>query len=110
MGLSRFTNQAIIKAIFWTHAAVAATSHVAVFLLVAGAINLVITSEGMSLWTKGMLFGLVFFSFMYGVNHVTNKDGFCVLTDLENFYRRKENMPTVGQFMPRFYSLFMRKR
>ncbi len=102
--LSSLTNQAMIRLIFCSHMVVGFTSHVAVFLLVAGAFNLLISSEGLSWWTKGMLFGLLFFSGMYGVNHVTNQDGFCVLTDLENFYRKKEGMPLVGRFMPRYYA------
>jgi hypothetical protein len=110
MRLSSLTNQFIVKLIFAVHVAVATTSHIAVFLLIGGAFNLMITSEGLSFWTKGMLFGLLFFSGMYGVNHVTNEDGFCVLTDLENFYRKKEGMPLVGRFMPRYYSLFSKRK
>ena len=102
--LSSLTNQAIVKLIFWTHMAVGFTSHVAVFLLIGGAFHLFISSDDLAFWTKGLLFGLLFFSGMYGVNHVANQDGFCVLTDLENFYRKKEGMPTVGRFMPRYYS------
>jgi hypothetical protein len=41
---------------------------------------------------------------MYAVNHVTNSDGFCFLTDIENFYRKAEGLPQVGPFTPRFYS------
>lgn len=110
MRFGSLTNQVVIKLIFWTHVFVAAFSHVAVFLLVAGAFNLLLASEGLSFWTKGMLYGLLFFSGMYGVNHVTNQDGFCILTDLENFYRGKEKMSPVGRFMPRFYRLFRRHR
>lgn len=104
MKLASLTNQAMIKVVFWSHMAVAAFSHVAVVMMVAGAFNLVLTSE-VGFLTKGMLFGLLFFSGMYGVNHVTNQDdGFCYLTHLENFYRSKEGMPRVGPFMPRFYA------
>lgn len=102
--LGSLTNQALIKIVFWAHMLVGFTSHVAVFLLVAGAFNLLISNEGLSFWTKGMLFGLLFISGMYGVNHVTNQEGFCFLTDLENFYRKKEGMPLVGRFMPRYYA------
>lgn len=108
--LSTITNVTMVKIAFWAHVAVATTSHVAVFLLVAGAFNLLLASEGLTFWTKGMMFGFLFFSGMYGVNHVTNQDGFCVLTDLENFYRKKEGMPLVGRFMPRFYNLFKRRK
>jgi len=110
MRIGRFTNVSIIKAIFWSHVAVAAISLISVFLLLAGAFNLLWSSEDLSFWTRGMLFGLLFFAGMYGVNHVTNEDGFCVLTDLENFYRKKEGMPMVGRFMPRFYNLFRKRR
>lgn len=108
--LASLTNKTIIKLIFWTHATVAIVSHVAVVLLVGGAFNLLLASEGLSFWTKGMMFGLLFFSAMYGINHVTNQDGFCVLSDLENFYRKKEGMSRVGRFMPRFYGLFKRRK
>lgn len=96
------TSRTMIKLIFYAHMVVGTLSYIAVFLLISGAINLLVSSEGLSFWTRGMLYGLLFFSSMYGVNHVTNDDGFCVLTNLENFYRTKEGLPRVGRFMPRY--------
>jgi len=103
--LSSLTNQAIIRIIFWAHFIVATTSHFTTVLLLGGAINLFFSGEPLGFWTRGMMFGLLFMSGMYGVNHVTNPAGFCVLTDLENFYRRKEDMPEVGPYMPRYYKV-----
>lgn len=102
LSISSLTNRTIVKLIFYCHMVVGVLSYVAVFLLIAGAINLLISSEGISFWTRGMLYGLLFFASMYGINHITNDDGFCVLTNLENFYRAKEGLPRVGRFMPRF--------
>jgi hypothetical protein len=96
-------NRFMVRLIFALHMVVGFASYVAVMLLIGGAVNLLISSEGLSFWTKGMLFGLVFFAAMYAVNHVTNRDGFCFLTDLENFYRGRCGMPRVGRFVPRFW-------
>lgn len=96
------TNRTMIKLIFYAHMVVGTLSYIAVFLLISGAINLLVSSEGLSFWTRGMLYGLLFFSSMYGVNHVTNDDGFCALTHIENYYRRREGIAEVGRFMPRY--------
>lgn len=68
-----------------------------------GVITLIIGVNDLDFWIKGLLLGITFYTSMYAVNHVTNKDGFCVLTDLENFYRKQAGLPTVGVFTPRFY-------
>ena len=103
-----------VRLVFWLHMAVGTMSYVAVALMIAGAANLLFSSEGVSFWTRGLLYGLLFFSSMYAVNHVGNNDGFCILTDLENFYRAKASMPKVGRFMPRYTAsikaLFRRRK
>jgi hypothetical protein len=96
-------NKKLISVIYWTHFAVAATSHVFVVLMIGGAFTLVVATPSLGFWLKGLLLGITFYSAMYAINHVTNKDGFCVLTDLENYYRKQENMSTVKEFTPRFY-------
>ena len=96
-------NKKLISLIYWIHFAVAATSHVFIVLIIGGAFTLVVATPSLGFWLKGMLLGITFYSAMYATNHVTNKDGFCVLTDLENYYRKQESMPTVREFTPRFY-------
>lgn len=96
-------NKRIIEIIYWTHFLVAAASHVFVVLMIGGVVSLVIGVSSLGFWLKGLLLGITFYSAMYAINHVTNKDGFCVLTDLENYYRKQENLPLVKEFTPRFY-------
>lgn len=92
-----------VALVFWIHFMVALLSHVFVFLMFGGVLNLFISASHLAFWDKALMLGLTFFSGMYAVNHVTNNDGFCALTDLENFYRRQANMDEVGRFTPRFY-------
>lgn len=95
-------DKAKIALIFWTHFVIAAASHIFVLLMIGGLISLV-SSATVDFWQKGLLFGITFYTGMYAVNHVTNEAGFCVMTDLENFYRKQAQLPTVGPFTPRFY-------
>lgn len=101
MKLKKPSYGTLAKATFWLHFVVGIMSYISVFFLVAGCISL-LWSADLSFWTRGMLFGLTFFAAMYGVNHVTNDNGFCVLTDIENYYRKLADMPKVGRFTPRF--------
>lgn len=96
-------NSTKISIVFWLHFIVAAASHIFVVLMIGGILKLLLSTGPMDFWVKGLLLGVTFYTGMYGVNHVTNSDGFCVLTDLENFYRKKENKPLVGPYTPRFY-------
>lgn len=97
------SNQCKISTIFWLHFLVAAASHVFVVLIVGGVFKLLLGAVALGFWEKGLLLGVTFYTAMYAVNHVTNSQGFCFLTDIENFYRKQENMPLVGPFTPRFY-------
>lgn len=107
-----------IAIVFWTHFFVAVASHIFVVLMFGGVINLLVSAAALSFWDKSLMLGLTFYSGMYAVNHVTNHEGFCFLTDLENFYREQAQLPKVGCFTPRFYakcaqmwnSLFRKKR
>lgn len=65
-------------------------------------------SSELGFWMSGLVLGATFFSSTYIINHITSVDGFCVLTSLENFYRKKEGLPAVGSFLPRFYRLCRR--
>lgn len=96
-------NKKIIATIYWAHFAVAAASHIFVVLMIGGVVSLVMGAPAIGFWLKGLLLGITFYSAMYAINHVTNKDGFCVLTDIENYYRKKEGLPLVKEFTPRFY-------
>lgn len=92
-----------IALVFWTHFLVALLSHVFVFFMFGGVMNLFLSASHLVFWDKALMLGLTFFSGMYAVNHVTNSEGFCALTDLENFYRRQAQVEEVGRFTPRFY-------
>ena len=92
-----------IKIIFWLHFMFAAASHVLVPMMLIGTIELMITWQ-LGLWLSGLVLGATLFSVTYLVNHVSNPNGFCVLTDLENHYRREEGLSEVGSFLPRFYA------
>lgn len=96
-------NKTKISIIFWSHFAVATISHFAIIATIIGMVSLVTSTIALPVAVKAMLFSIVFFVGMYCTNHVTNHEGFCVLTDLENFYRRKEGMPIVDAFTPRYY-------
>jgi hypothetical protein len=95
--------QRIISAIFWAHFVVAAASHVFVVLMIGGVVKLLLAVTILGFWEKGLLLGVTFYTAMYAINHVTNSNGFCFLTDLENFYRRQAGMSEVKEFTPRFY-------
>ena len=94
----------MVKYIYWAYFIVAAASHIFVILMIGGTVSLAISTPVLGFWLKGMLFGIAFYSSMYAINHITNKDSFCVLTDLENHYRKQGRMPIVKEFTPRFYS------
>lgn len=92
------------KAVFLFHCLIAIIAHIFAVLVPIGIINLLLLNATIDFWTKVVLLGAVFFSAMYGVNHVGNSEGFCVLTHVENFYRKKEGLTTVPiRFVPRFY-------
>lgn len=97
------SNKTKISITFWAHFLVASASHVFVLLMIGGCIKLVLATAALDFWVKGLLLGITFYTAMYATNHVTNHQGFCVLTDIENFYRRKEGMPEVDAFTPRYY-------
>lgn len=102
--MAKPTNTKMISLIFWCHFTVALASHIFVPIMIGGIVSLVVGDPMLGFWIKGLLLGISFYSGMYAVNHVTNKDGFCVLTDLENYYRCAEGLPLVNEFVPRFYT------
>lgn len=90
--------------VFLLHCLIAVISHIFAVLVPIGIVNLLLLNTTLDFWSKCVLLGAVFFSAMYGVNHVGNSEGFCVLTHLENFYRKKEGLiPVPIRFVPRFY-------
>ena len=97
------TNRNKIKAVFWAHFLVAALSHIFAVLIVVGVFKMLLASTIFDFWTKGLILGVTFYTAMYAINHVTNNDGFCSLTYLENYLRKKEGIEEVGNFTPRFY-------
>lgn len=69
-----------------------------------GVVRLILADDSMDFWVKGLFLGTVYFATTYGINHITNSQGFCVLTSLENYYREKANMPRASaRFIPRFH-------
>lgn len=95
-------NKTKIAIVFWMHFCVAIGAHLSGVAIVGGLISLV-TTTALTFWLKALLVGIVFFMCMYCTNHLTNSQGFCVLTDIENLYRRREGIEEVGPFTPRFY-------
>jgi hypothetical protein len=95
-------NKTKIKIVFWTHFLFALVSHVIVPVMIGGMFRL-LWGSNLDFWTSGLLLGATFFSCTYIINHITHDDGFCCLTELENYYRAEENLPKVNKFLPRFY-------
>ena len=95
-------NRQKIKLIFWLHFMFSLVSHILVPVMIGGVIK-VLWGTQLGFWLSGLILGATFFSTTYIINHITHDSGFCVLTALENYYRRKEGMEEVGDFLPRFY-------
>lgn len=89
---------------FWVHWVVAAIGHMFVLVIPIGLINLFLNAY-LDFWTKGLILGCFYMGLIYTVNHITSGDlGFCVLTDLENYFREKEGLEKASKrFVPRFY-------
>lgn len=95
----------IASLIFFAHCVVAIVSHAFALLIPIGILNIMLINNELDFWTKTVLLGATFFSMMYGVNHVGNSQGFCVLTHAENYYRRLAGLPEAPlRFVPRFYA------
>lgn len=91
-----------IRIVFWLHFLFAFTSHVVTPIMVGGIIKIVVGWQ-LDFWISGLILGAAFFSLTYIINHITNDSSFCLLTDLENCYRREIGLEPVGPFLPRFY-------
>lgn len=90
--------------VFWCHWLVALTGHLLAVTMPIGLFRLLWIQEIIDPWVKLFLLGVFYMGLLYTVNHVTHSDGFCILTDLENFYREKEGLlPASKRFVPRFY-------
>lgn len=98
------SNEKLAQLIFLLHCGVAILGHVFAVLVPIGILNLLLVNTEFTFWPKAVLLGTTFFGVMYSVNHVSNTNGFCVLTHLENHYRRQAGMPEAPiRFVPRFY-------
>ena len=92
------------KSIFLLHCLIAIIGHVFALLVPIGMVNLLLLNNTLDFWAKTVVLGAAFYSAIYGVNHVSNSEGFCALTHAENHYRRKEGLPLAPiRFVPRFY-------
>ena len=79
-------------------------AHTFVPMMAIFGIKLVLTWQ-LGFFGTGAAIGVIFCCIVWGVNHVTDPDGFCYLTDLENIYRARTGMPPCGKaFNPRFYA------
>lgn len=95
-------NETKIKITFWTHFTFSLISHLLIPVMIGGVLK-VLWGSDLGFWTSGLVLGATFFSCTYIINHITNEDGFCCLTALENHYRMQEKMEKVDNFLPRFY-------
>jgi len=98
-----------IKLLFWLHFMFALVSHLIMPVMLIGAVKILFDSQ-LDIWLSGLILGATFFSCTYLINHITNPDGFCVLTDLENYYRQQLGLSKVDRFLPRFYEMCKRIR
>lgn len=90
--------------VFWCHFIVGLMAHIFVPLMVAFGI-LLVSSWGLGFIGSGAAIGVIFCCMVWGVNHVTNPDSYCWLTDLEQIYREQKGMkPCRKAFTPRFYT------
>ena len=90
--------------VFAAHWLVALVGHLFLIIMPVGLFRLLFENDTLDLWVKGFLLGVMYMSGIYAVNHVTNSEGFCVLTSLENACRKREGLPPVPKrFVPRFY-------
>lgn len=92
------------QVVFALHWLVALVGHLFLIIMPIGLFRLLFANETLDLWVKGFLLGIMYMSGIYAVNHVTNSEGFCVLTSLENACRKREGLPPAPKrFVPRFY-------
>jgi len=98
-----------IKLVFLLHSIIAVFSHIFIVLIIGGLIQLFMGFTPLTFWEKGLLLGITFYVGMWGTNHLTNSESFCVLTDLENYYRAQAGLPKAGPFMQRFYARIFRR-
>lgn len=97
-------NVRMSKLVFMLHWLVAFAGHMFLIIMPIGLFRLLFNNETLDFWIKGFMLGVMYMGMIYTVNHITNSQGFCVLTDLENFYRQKEGLPLASKrFVPRFY-------
>jgi hypothetical protein len=91
-----------IKLIFLLHCLVALLGYMFLIIMPIGLFRLIISTV-FDIWIKGFLLGTMYISLIYAVNHLGNAEGFCLLTDLENHYRKQEGLPLAPKrFVPRF--------
>lgn len=81
--------------------------HIVTPIMLLGLVKILISSD-LGFLVSGTILGCALFSLQFIVNHLTNPESFCVLNDLENFYRKEESLPRVRSFLPRFYSMWGR--
>lgn len=101
------SNEKLVKLIFLIHCVVALMGHLFVVIMPIGLIQLILNNY-MDFWTKGLILGCLYMGMIYTINHISSGDfGFCILTNLENFYRQKAGLPllTSNRFLPRFYKV-----
>lgn len=96
-----------IRTCFILHFIFAAMVHVLTPIMLIGLVQALVASE-LGFFISGAILGCCLYSLQFIVNHLTNPDSFCILNDLENFYRREARLAPVGSFLPRFYEMCIR--
>lgn len=71
--------------------------------MIIGTIQILVAQQ-LGIVLSGLILGCVVFSLQFLVNHLTNPDSFCILNDLENYYREEIGLPKVTGFLPRYYA------
>lgn len=104
-----------VKLIFFLHCLVALLGYAFMVIMPIGLFRLIVGTESLDFWVKGFLLGTMYMGMLYTANHLGNAEGFCLLTDLENYYRKQEGLSQAPKrFVPRFnkfvISLFKRNK
>ena len=93
-----------VAVIYWSHFTVATISHFFAITIPVGAVELIVINNTLGFFIKCLLLGVVFYSTIFTVNHITNDGSFCLLNHLENVCRKQAGMEEVpDNFMPRYY-------
>lgn len=92
----------LYQLMFGLHFIFATVCHILVPFMFIGIIKLLFYSN-LNFYINCVILGSSIFSLQFIINHLNNPDSFCLLTHLENYYRRKQDLITYDDFLPRYY-------